>query len=205
MHALKTEFWLLQDWAGWMCHQLPERSPRCGAEFFPVCWRCAGLHLGLFGSWIYLVATGRVRSRFPSVRLAWLLGTLMLPLMVDGVGNALRAWDSPGWWRALTGLGTGLGLPFLLAPLTQPLELAGPIVLKASLSRPADLVWPTLAGLAAIACLGNTDSLWLFGALALAAAFGWSIFLIGFILGACRACGGAAWLRLVTQPFSRES
>ena len=28
----------------------------------------------------------------------------MLPLMVDGLGNALRAWDSPGWWRALTGL-----------------------------------------------------------------------------------------------------
>ncbi|MEO8426301.1 MAG: DUF2085 domain-containing protein [Verrucomicrobiota bacterium] len=184
MDALKAEFWLLLDWAGWMCHQLPERSPHCGAEVFPVCWRCAGLHLGLFCSWIHLLAARRLRSRFPSVRLAWFLSALMLPLMVDGLGNALRVWDSPGWWRALLGLGTGLGLPFLLAPLTQPLEPAEPTDRMPSLSRATDLTWPALAGLAAIACLGNSNSLSLFSLLALAAALGWSLFLAGFVLGA---------------------
>jgi uncharacterized membrane protein len=72
-------------------------------EFFPVCWRCAGLHLGLsvpgficgnppFALAVSFGAVGLAAQRF------------MLPLMVDGLGNALRAWDSPGWWRALTGL-----------------------------------------------------------------------------------------------------
>ncbi len=105
-----------------MCHQLPERSPHDGAAVFPVCFRCAGLHLGLAASYLGLFFSNGWRARFPSVRLAFVFAAMMLPLMIDGAGNALYFWNSLGWWRGLTGLGVGLALPWLLTPLAHTEE-----------------------------------------------------------------------------------
>lgn len=98
-----------------LCHQMAERSPGTGATAFPLCYRCAGLYVGLISAYVML---GTVRSRRPSGvdrPLAAALAVCTLPLLVDGWGNMLQLWASPDFVRAGTGMGVGAALPLLLA------------------------------------------------------------------------------------------
>src|SRR5215472_15652110 len=97
-----------------MCHQLPFRSPQWEGLVFPLCWRCAGLHLGIFSSYVSLLMRSS-KPRRPGVFAdVVVLIALLLPLAVDGLGNSLSLWSSPGWIRALTGLAAGVALPLFL-------------------------------------------------------------------------------------------
>lgn len=197
MHTPETLLDLLRDGTGWFCHKLPDRSPHSGADLFPVCFRCAGLQLGLALAYIRMFLAGAQGKRFPDVRTVLHCAGLMLPLVVDGLGNALHLWNSPGWWRGLTGLGVGLCLPWLLAPLAHPLEQATDRNQKPSLENLRQLFWPASAGIAALALLENGTGPWLFRSLALAASAGWLFFLGHFVLALVRAYGGALRRRLL--------
>jgi uncharacterized membrane protein len=189
MSVSGTELEMLREWTGWFCHKLPERSPHCGNDLFPVCFRCAGVQLGMAASYFGLFASGRWLGRFPSVRMVLGCAALMLPLMLDGLGNALHFWNSPGWVRGLTGLGVGLTLPWLLAPLAQSLEHAGDPAIKPSLENLRQMFWPLLAGVAAIVLLDRGCGPVWFHILATVAAAGWLLFFGHFILALVRAYG----------------
>lgn len=193
-----TELEILRNWTGWFCHKLPERSPQCGAEIFPVCFRCAGVQLGLAASYLAIFVRRGWSGRFPSVRVTMQCAALMLPLTIDGAGNALGWWNSPGWLRGLTGLGVGLSLPWLLAPLAQPLELATDPAAKPSLEKSAQLLWPAVGGIIAIVSLARGCGLFWFQIWATAAAAGWCFFLGHFVLALVRAYGGGFLRRLIS-------
>jgi hypothetical protein len=107
----------------------------------------------------------------------------MLPLAVDGFGNLMGLWNSTGWFRGLTGLGVGLSLPWLLAPLAQNIGTRQ----KPSLKNLRQLFWPALAGGIAVMWLDYGSGPILFRALAAVAAAGWFFFLGHFLLALVRA------------------
>ncbi len=177
MNTLTTLLDFLHEWSGWFCHKLSERSPHSELDVFPVCFRCAGWQLGLFASYLAILAGGNWRGRFPSLRVALTCVALMLPLVIDGIGNALHGWNSPGWFRGLTGLGVGLGIPWLLVPLAYVDEPIGPALLENL--RP--LLWPALAGGMAVLALDFGAGSMAFRVLAVAAAAGWFVFVGHFL------------------------
>jgi len=190
MSASGIELEFLREWTGWFCHKLPDRSAHCDGEAFPVCFRCAGLQLGLMAVYVRFFFCRDWNGRFPAVRVVIQCAVMMLPLMADGLGNALGFWSSPGWVRGLTGLGAGLSLPFLLAPLAQPLDGATDPSKQPALKSPWQIFWPALGGIAAIVLLARGCSPVVFRGLAVAAAIGWMLFLGHFILALVRAYGG---------------
>ena len=204
MSVSGTELEILREWTGWFCHKLPERSPQCAGEFFPVCFRCAGVQLGMAASYLGLFISRGWHRRFPAVRVVMRCVALMLPLVIDGLGNALGLWSSPGWLRGLTGLGVGLSLPRLLAPLAQSLERATDPARKPSLEGIRQILWPAVAGTIAIVLLDRGCGLLLFRALAVAASAGWVLFLGHFILALVRAYGGFIRERLASFFFQSE-
>jgi len=108
----------MNDLIGILCHQLPERSPRCENEIFPLCFRCAGIYLGLFSSYSCLAVRSRgAPSPFPDVKTGFAIAAIMFPLWADGLANSFRLWATPAWLRAISGAGVGVGLPLLLVPL----------------------------------------------------------------------------------------
>ena len=198
MNASGTELEFLREWSGWFCHKIPERSPHSGGEVFPVCFRCAGWQLGLAAAYLRLFFGGDWRGRFPTVRVVLQCVALMLPLTIDGLGNALHLWNSPGWLRGLTGLGVGLCLPWLLAPLAHTTDPTR----KPSLENLRQLFWPALAGILAVAWLDHGCGPVLFRVLAATAAAGWIFFLGHFLLALVRAYGGLVarrWHSLFAQ------
>jgi uncharacterized membrane protein len=195
MSVSGNELEILREWTGWFCHKLPERSPQNAGEVFPVCFRCAGVQLGLAASYVGLFVSHGWHRRFPAVNVVLRYAVLMLPLMIDGLGNALQLWSSPGWLRGLTGLGVGLSMPWLLAPLAQSLERATDPARQPSLSGLRQLLWPALAGASAIVLLDRGCGPLLFRVLAVTASAGWLFFLGHFILALVRAYGGFIWRR----------
>ena len=189
MNVAGTELELLRQWTGWFCHKLPERSPQCAGELFPVCFRCAGIQLGLAASYVAVFASRGWRKRFPSTQIVLWCGAMMLPLIIDGIGNAFSFWGSPNWLRGLTGLGVGLSLPWLLMPLAQPLERATDSQRKASLESLRQLALPALICAVAIVLLDRNCGPLMFRVLAVIASAGWCLFLGHFILALVRAYG----------------
>jgi|SRR5450759_4297390 uncharacterized membrane protein len=203
MNVSGTELEFLREWTGWFCHKLPERSPQCAGEVFPVCFRCAGVQLGLAASYLGLFASHGWHRRFPAVRVVMRCVALMLPLMIDGLGNTLHLWNSPGWLWGLTGLGVGLSLPWLLSPLAQSLDRATDPARKPSLNGLRQMLLPALAGASAIMLLDRECGPMLFRVLAAVAAAGWILFLGHFILALVRAYGRVITWR-VWPLFSRS-
>jgi len=172
--------------AGLFCHQLPDRSPQFLGVVFPLCFRCAGLYLSLLTAFVSLAVDGGCRRRLPELRCAVWISLLTVPLLVDGWANVLGLWSSPGWVRALTGVGVGLVLPLLLVPLAQR---AGPgtiDLLKPTVSTPMALVPPIVISLALLWLVVHPMRLWIFQALAIAASLAPPIFLFTFLLAGWR-------------------
>jgi uncharacterized membrane protein len=161
---------LVENLFRWMCHQLPSRSPQWNGMVFPLCWRCAGLHLGLLASYVYLATNGGFRRRLPDFRQMIGASLLMLPFAIDGGGNAFSLWSSPGWFRALTGLGAGMLLPLMLVPLTQFPMRTPSVAIAPTLSHGAEVLWPTAIGCAGIWLLVQPHFLFIFQSLAVAVA-----------------------------------
>jgi len=160
----------LDDIFGLFCHQLPERSPQIAGVVFPLCFRCAGLHLGLLASYAFLLASGSCKRRLPAPTLAIGTSFAILPLFLDGFANTLHLWSSPAWIRTLTGLGCGVALPLLVLPLAHRLTPCEASRLRPTLSHPAALIWPVGAGAALAWPLLDPFSvaeLWILGVAAL--------------------------------------
>lgn len=151
---------------GLVCHQIPARSPGLLESVFPVCYRCAGLYGGIMCSYLFLWLTGGLRRSFPARNCALAITLPAILFLTDAWGNGLGIWNSAGWFRALTGLGAGVAMPFLLLPL------AGNFEESPSLRHPAALVWPALAGAGFVWLLDHPGGLVIFQAMAIICAAG---------------------------------
>jgi uncharacterized membrane protein len=181
--ALASVLWQI---GGFLCHQLPDRSPQFGGTVFPLCYRCAGLYLGLLTTFAYLALGGGWRRRLPELRCALWISLLIVPLMVDGWANLMHLWSSAGWVRALTGVGVGLVLPLLLVPLAQRPGLGTSDGLKPTVSTPLALLTPMAISVALLWLVDHPMRLWLFQTLAVVAASAPAVFLVTFVLAGWR-------------------
>ena len=180
---LPSVFWHL---GGIFCHQLPDRSPQFERAVFPLCFRCAGLYLGLLTAFVSLAVNGGCRRRLPDLRCALWISALTVPLMVDGWANLIGLWSSAGWVRALTGVGVGLVLPLFLVPLAQHAELGTNEVMKPSLSTPLALLTPIVISFALLWMVAHPMRLWIFQVLAVTASCAPAVFLFTFLLAGWR-------------------
>ena len=183
----------LHEIFGFFCHQLPERSPQLGGLVFPLCFRCAGLHLGLLVSYGFLASTGGFRRRLPEARLAVGVSLLLVPFLVDGWGNTLHLWSSPGWLRALSGAAGGVALPLLLAPLMLRPRAVTPAA-RPTVPCAAALLVPGGFAVALVWSLAQPVSAPQLQALALAALVGLLLFAtnIGLAAGTLRPAPSSA-------------
>jgi uncharacterized membrane protein len=156
------------------CHQSSLRSPELGGVAFPLCWRCAGMHLGLVSAYFYLWVSGGFPRRFPEIRYVAVLA--LLPFGLDGFGNAFRFWSSPPGVRAATGLVAGVVLPLILVPLRRPLEPSR--FDPPTISHVSSLLWPIALGGGGLVLLTFPASPLTFQVLALAVTLGALLFLI---------------------------
>jgi uncharacterized membrane protein len=165
-----------------VCHQLPGRSPQFEGLTLPFCYRCAGLYFGMLSAYLYLVTRDGWRQHLPGARCMAALSPLMLPFLVDGWGNTLQLWVSPGWLRALSGLGVGIVLPPLLLPLAHEPLATAPSTPRLTLSHPAKLVGPLVIGLVLVGLLMYPRSLLIFQGLAYIASVALLLLLINISL-----------------------
>jgi|SRR5205823_14017195 len=85
-------------WAGgWVCHQLPERSPHLFGVQLPLCWRCTGILLGALALFFWVL----VKKKLPPLVFCILL-SLLLPL--DVFYNVVTRGDGDNTRRLVTGL-----------------------------------------------------------------------------------------------------
>lgn len=105
------------------CHQIAERSPQFEGEIFPVCFRCAGIYLGIFASYSNYFLSKKIISLPHSLKEIILLSLLMLPILIDGMGNFFSIWHSDPIIRSITGLFAGIFLSIILIPF---FKLTGP-------------------------------------------------------------------------------
>jgi uncharacterized membrane protein len=98
---------------GLICHGIEARSFALGESTMLVCARCSGIYIGmLFGAALFgLAHSALIRFRSTHFLLA------VIPLVVDGIGQAAGLWGSGNLLRAVTGLAAGGG--FILWALVQ--------------------------------------------------------------------------------------
>ena len=180
---LASVFWHI---GALFCHQLPDRSPQFDGAIFPLCFRCAGLHLSLAVTFGWLALTGGLRRQLPQLRYALGITMLTVPLMVDGLANAIGVWSSPGLLRALTGAGVGLALPLLLVPLAQRQAPAAARVMQATLKTPLGILPPAVICVALLWLLAHPMQSWIFHWLAAAASAAPLVFWATFLLAGWR-------------------
>jgi uncharacterized membrane protein len=171
------------DWIGIACHQLPARSLHLDGEIYPLCHRCAGTALGLFFGYVALTGDRLGwRRRLPDLKPAMVLCATMLPLILDGWANALSLWSTPGWIRSLTGVGVGVGLPLLLVPLLQPIDLEATRHLPSTLPKARRLVLPLVFAAGWVTWLNVSPSLALFRVSSVLSAIGEGALAVTLIL-----------------------
>ena len=113
----------LQAVAYSVCHENPNHSLKIGSWLLPLCARCTGMFLGC------LVGLASLRlltksAGYPSKKIIWALGALVLFFAVDGVNSALLSFfDGSSLYpptnllRLVSGLGMGLVLAVVLLSL----------------------------------------------------------------------------------------
>jgi uncharacterized membrane protein len=171
--------------AGLFCHQLPDRSPQFEGAVFPLCFRCTGLYLSVITNFMFLTLNGGWRRRLPEMRCAISISFLIVPLLADGWANLTGLWSSPGWVRALTGIGVGLVLPVFLLPLAQRADRCSDAEAP-MLSTPLALLPPAAMSLALLWLVVHPMHLVVFQVLAAVAACAPALFATIFALAGWR-------------------
>lgn len=181
----------LSEFFSFFCHQLPSRSPHFDGAIFPLCYRCAGLHLGFLVSYLYLAGTGGWTRRLPALESIVAGCPIIAAFLLDGWGNTLRLWDSPGWLRALFGVGVGIMLPMLLLPLAgRSIES-----LRPTFNNLRALVLPIGGTALLLLTFLTAQTAWCFKLVAFLCAAGTLLFVINFVLAVYWAWEGSKNLR----------
>ncbi|MBX2991115.1 MAG: DUF2085 domain-containing protein [Bacteroidetes bacterium] len=101
-----------------ICHQLPERSFFFFGEKLAVCSRCSSVYFAfLAGTFVFPFLHRRISPLFHnSVRTRFVLFAVLLPMLLDVVGEFAGIHDSTFLTRTITGALLGLVLPFVILP-----------------------------------------------------------------------------------------
>lgn len=100
-----------------ICHQLPSRTIYAQGMPLPLCARDTGIYLGVFTGTLFILLFRRFHcDRQPPLPYAIALCLLMLPMMVDGIGSYLGAFETNNTARLFTGVLFGVPLPVFLIP-----------------------------------------------------------------------------------------
>lgn len=117
-----------------VCHQIPERTLWVGGHHLPVCARDTGAFLGLLLGYTMLLSLRRKEAKGPPNLILTL--AMLLPMLVDSLGQMLGFWISTNDIRLITGLLFGVALaPFLiyvisLAPFGSKVPIIKKILVK---------------------------------------------------------------------------
>ncbi len=154
------------------CHQLPERSLHFESEIFPLCFRCSGIYLGIFIGYVYYFISGRINKIAPDRKKGLLLTLLIIPISVDGIGNACALWNSSEMIRLISGMLFGIYLSLTLVSIPNVMKMKGKYSLNINYK---DLVVPIFIGFISTYFFMNINSKLIFNFFIYAAFFGWLI------------------------------
>jgi uncharacterized membrane protein len=88
------------------CHRIPERSFFFKGYQFPICARCTGILIGYLIGTIYLLFCNNPRYILEAL--------LMVPLLIDGIGQYRGYFVSTNIRRLITGILAGISTICLL-------------------------------------------------------------------------------------------
>jgi uncharacterized membrane protein len=162
-----------------LCHQSVERSPHFHGEVFPLCFRCSGIYLGIFSTYLSLLISGKYLRAPSSIKEILFLSVLFLPLMIDGAANALSIWNSASVVRAITGLSAGIFLATVLIPYFYFYGFGN---IFSGKFNPAHFVISFTSGLILIALLAFPSGKLVFNTLSLLALSGFILLLMNIFL-----------------------
>lgn len=108
--CMRKFFGILLD-VVFFCHKMPDRSFHFKGKQFPVCARCTGLGVGYISSFFVLSLAGLFNI--------WIAFLLILPMVVDGIGQLLKKWKSNNIRRFITGLIAGIGILYFFFNLAN--------------------------------------------------------------------------------------
>lgn len=83
-----------------LCHRMPERSFFIKGYQFPVCARCTGILVGYIIGIIYIILCNKLRYTIELL--------LMLPMLIDGIGQYRGYFVSTNIRRLITGILAGI-------------------------------------------------------------------------------------------------
>ena len=84
------------------CHRIPERSFFFRGSQFPVCARCTGILIGYIIGIIYIIFCNKLSYIFELL--------LMVPLLIDGIGQYRGYFVSTNIRRLITGILAGISV-----------------------------------------------------------------------------------------------
>jgi len=103
---------ILQNFGHIVCHQIPDRTLWIGGSYLPVCARCTGVYLGFYVGYLMLPFRNRRAEGPPNI---FITLSMVIPMIVDGIGQFLGMWTSTNDIRLITGLLFGASIsPFLV-------------------------------------------------------------------------------------------
>lgn len=94
-----------------VCHQIPERTLWIGGRYLPVCARDTGAYLGFYIGCLMLPFRNRKATGPPNL---WMTFSMVVPILIDGVGQLFGFWTSTNDLRLITGLLFGASVTPLL-------------------------------------------------------------------------------------------
>ena len=147
------------------CHQMEGRSPSLEGEFFPICFRCAGLFFGIFSVYFSMIFFKKQMNIPISKRNILFLSFLFLPLMLDGAANYFGLWHSTPSIRIISGLFAGI---FLAAAITPFLKFQKKNIKFSSVG----FIFALFIGIILITILQKVESIFIFDLLKYAATLG---------------------------------
>ena len=160
------------------CHQYADRSPHYSGEIFPVCYRCAGLYLGIISSYLFLFLKNNATYFSLDRKTGLLLIPFTIPLCIDGLANFSGIWSTPGGIRSITGILCGIVLPLFLILIRN--SSVNPHLLHKI--TPLYIIVPLTMCSCFILLLIFTLSLFIFHAMAIIAAAGMMLFFLNMIM-----------------------
>jgi uncharacterized membrane protein len=96
-----------------LCHQIADRCYILNGWIMPVCSRCLGIYLGLFGGWILGVVFGstlpRGKKLWGVISLFWLLLNI-----ADVLFNIIGMWDNTLSSRLVLGIALSVSATFYI-------------------------------------------------------------------------------------------
>ena len=100
-----------------VCHQLPERSIFIEGKQLPVCARDTGIYIGSLISFLFILLSRKRRNAIPVRYISFTFVFFFILMGIDAFTSYLGIRITTNSIRLITGLLTGISLPFFIYPI----------------------------------------------------------------------------------------